>query len=110
MILDEYKLNSNWIPIECKNYSYQIENPEYSQLVDRCSKIRQFAMIVCRNNKDKIKDLEQCSTRWNDHGYLIIVLNDEDLHQLLIFTDMNDKEKINAYIKHKIQQVTDRNY
>ena len=110
MILDEYKLNSNWIPIECKNYSYQIKNPEYAQLVDRCSKIRQFAMIVCRDNEDKVKDLEQCSTRWNDHGYLIIVLNDEDLHELLIFADKNEKEKINAYIKRKIQQVTDKNY
>ena len=112
MIIDEYSLKSSWIPVECKNYSYPIENPEYAQLVDRCGKTRQFAMIVCRNSDDPVKDLEQCSTRWNDHGYLIVVLTDLDLHKLLEYADNKNKseEKITNFIKSKIQTVTDRSY
>ena len=109
MIKEDNSLQSSFIPVECKNYSLELKNPEFAQIVDRCNKNhRHFAIIVCRNKKDPTKVIEQCFDRWHNHGYLIIVLDDEDLSKLLVYADNQKQEKIVSYIRKKIEEVRDR--
>jgi 2-polyprenyl-3-methyl-5-hydroxy-6-metoxy-1,4-benzoquinol methylase len=109
MIISQHGLKSSFIPVECKNYSLELKNPEFAQIVDRCNKKhRHFAIIVCRKNDDRAKVIEQCFDRWHNHEYLIIVLDDDDLSKLLIYTDNQQQDQILNYIKKKIEEVRDR--
>ena len=109
IIINEHGLKSSYIPIECKNYSNDLANPEYGQIVDRCSKRhRHFAIIICRKNQDRDKVIEQCFDRWHNHEYLIIVLDDQDLNKLLIYADNQEQDQILNHINKKIEEVRDR--
>lgn len=110
IIINEHGLKSSFIPVECKNYSQDLANPEYGQILDRCNKKhRHFAIIVCRKNDDHAKVIEQCFDRWHNHEYLIIVLDDDDLTKLLTYADDQQQDQILNYINQKIAEVRDRN-
>lgn len=108
IIIIENGIKSSFVPIECKNYSNPLENPEYAQIVDRCDKNhRHFAIILCRDRVNNEEVLKQCQDRWNHHGYLIIVIDDKDLKVLLNYRDKEKQDKIIEFINIKIEEVRD---
>src|ERR1700752_52288 len=110
-ILTDSSLKSSFVPIECKNYSTRIGNVEFAQMVDRCDqRHRHFGMILCRDLGDKKARKQirkECNTRYNSHNYLIIVLDDSDLQQLLLYADQSSDDDIVNYLAHKITEVRD---
>ena len=110
-ILTDNNLKSSFVPVECKNYSTRIGNVEFGQMVDRCDqRHRHFGIIICRDLGDaraRKRIIEECNTRFNSHNYLIIVLDDSDLQQLLLYSDQSNDDDIVKYIVHKITEVRD---
>jgi hypothetical protein len=71
------------VPVECKNYSSDPENPELDQLVGRLSPRRgRLGLLVCRSFRDKQLFMKRCrDTAHDEHGF-VIPLDDEDLKVL----------------------------
>lgn len=92
-ILDSHNLNSTFVPIECKNYTEDIGNPELGQIFLRHHKdYRHFGIMTCRAIKDSEKIKDSLYVFYNDHGFLVIILDDEDMKTLL---KLRDEEKLN---------------
>lgn len=86
--------NSAIVPVECKNYSSDPENPEVDQIAMRLSPIRgQLGIMVCRDieDRDLLMQRQQAVLK-DDHGY-ILVLDDNDLLTLAQFADNNRYEE-----------------
>ncbi|WP_239335623.1 hypothetical protein, partial [Frankia sp. CiP3] len=82
-----YWLASNYraavIPVECKNYTREVENPELDQIGGRFSDSRGwFGIIVFRAAQNKDLFLRRCKDTAKDGRGYIIALDDEDLRQL----------------------------
>jgi hypothetical protein len=72
------------IPIECKNYSRDVTNPELDQIAGRFSTDRGFfGIIVFRGSDDKDLLLKRCRDTAKDGRGHIIALDDEDLRALV---------------------------
>jgi len=101
-------LRSSFVPIECKNYSGTLGNQEFGQMVDRCDqRHRHFGILTCREAGDRARITEECHTRYTAHNYLIIVLDDSDLIQLLTYSDRSNDDKLVEYIEKRITEVRD---
>jgi hypothetical protein len=92
--------------IECKNYGKEIGNPEIDQLIGRFSAKRgRFGIVVCRSISDRKLIIQRCRDVINDSGNYIIVLDDNDINQLLIYRDNNEENKINQYFTQKLDEL-----
>jgi len=107
-LVDNIGLMSSWIPIECKNYSGPLGNPEYAQIVLRCHKRhRHFRMVFCRDVKDRKGVNEACYHIYSHHEYLVVVFDDSDLKELLQMADDERFEDIKNKIIRRAQAVLD---
>jgi len=87
-MVSDYIVRSSWVPIEFKNYSGPLRNPEYGQIVLRCHQThRHFGMIICRDIGDDERLIQNLHGIYEAQNYLIIVLDDKDLKALLYLSD-----------------------
>lgn len=79
-----HNVNASYIPVECKNYSNEIANPELDQLSGRFSVQRGVVGILChRGYGDKASVVKRCrDTALDGRGY-IIALDDDDLAEMV---------------------------
>ncbi len=72
------------IPVECKNYSRDLANPELDQIAMRLGPSRgQFGIVVCRSFEDQQLFEMRCRDAARDgHGY-VVALDDEDLETMV---------------------------
>jgi len=74
-----------YIPVECKNYSDDLSNPEIDQLVGRFDEIRgHFGFLVCNKIVDRPRLLLRCKEAAKAKRGWIIVLDRNDLEKLLV--------------------------
>jgi hypothetical protein len=72
------------IPVECKNYSKEINNPELDQLSSRFSIKRGKVGILAYRSSSKKEDIEKrCIDTANDDRGYIIALDDSDIIALI---------------------------
>ncbi len=91
-LMAKFKIPANFIMVECKNYSKDVNNPELDQLSSRFSiKRGQFGLMLCRDADDMKTLLKRCSDTYYDDRGLIIPLVDEDL--IIILTDISNNIK-----------------
>lgn len=96
-----------YIPIECKNYSEDLKNPEFDQMLGRLSRKRgMFGIMVCR----KIDDPELVRKRCrdvvnNDPEKAIIVLEDNDIETLLTLRADDKEKEISDYLDEKLRAI-----
>jgi hypothetical protein len=102
--LDEgYKIVCPNIFIECKNYSEDLENPEFEQICRRLNRIRgQFGIIICRSieSPGKIKD-KQIDIQKD--GKYIILLDDADITSLVKMKMAGDEDGIDDFFEGKFR-------
>ncbi len=78
------QFTSNYIPVECKNYGADPQNPELDQISGRFSRERGFLGILsCRAIANKPKFYKRCGDTAKDGRGLVIPLCDDDIHQML---------------------------
>ena len=96
-----YKIPSQFIMVECKNYSRDVNNPELDQIGGRFSPNRgQFGIIVCREIKEFKKFIKRCKDTYTDNRGLIIPIIDDDLIDML----MNFEKEGTKYCEELLQQ------
>ncbi|MGE7093505.1 DNA cytosine methyltransferase [Lysinibacillus sp. NPDC048646] len=101
-----YDIKSAKILIECKNYSSDLENPEFDQLLGRFNKkYGEFGILVCRNIFDKSKNIDRCKDIVNSGKGWVIMLSDKDINALLSLRGKNDYEGINDYMSDLFNEI-----
>ena len=107
-IVQNMGLKSSFIPIECKNYSQEIGNTEYGQIVLRFDqRYRQVGMLFCRKVKSRKDVMHHCHHILTAHNYLVTVFDDDDIVSMLEYADQGDFEKIRAMVRERIEEVRD---
>lgn len=85
-----YQIPSQFIMVECKNYSSDPRNPELDQLSGRFSPNRgKFGLLLCRNISNMNRFLRRCRDTYHDQRGLIIPLIDDDLIGMLMDLESN---------------------
>lgn len=87
---------------ECKNYSSDLENPEFDQLTGRFGDVRgQFGILVCRSIQDKELIIRRCrDVVFARRGY-VLVLDDDDIINLLTLRAKHAEEENSPQLKAK---------
>jgi hypothetical protein len=108
-LVNQHKYIVPYVPIECKNYTDDIGNPEFDQMLGRLNRRRgMFGIIVCRTIVDKAAVLKRCQDAVkNDPERAIIVLDDSDIEKLLELHANDDKKGISEHLEDKLREVLD---
>jgi hypothetical protein len=97
---------ARYIIIECKNYSDDLENPEFDQLTGRFSPMRgQFGIISCREINKRESALRRCKDAAVDNRGVVILLEDSDLQTMLDFVANRQRANISRYMEDKLRSV-----
>lgn len=98
-------INCNYIALEAKNYSDDLENPQYDQIKGRLDPdVGQLGLLVCRKIRDVEKSNKLCQSFIRDHKY-IIVLTDKELIDLLELSSDNNTEEIDDFMDAKLRSI-----
>lgn len=81
-VRDRLDLKSNYVPTECKNYSADLDSPEYDQLSGRLNdQLGRVGLLVFRKIGDSKKALNHQRAKWEKRE-LLILLDDNDIVQM----------------------------
>jgi hypothetical protein len=104
-LAEGYNITCPNIFIECKNYSKDVANPEFSQIHNRLNNIRgQFGIIVCRKIRDSQKIKTRQTTLAKDNKY-VIVLDDSCIKKIVEFKIKNEDSQIDDYLEEKFKEL-----
>jgi hypothetical protein len=96
----------SFVPIECKNYSREIANPELDQISGRFSPIRgKVGIICCRTFEDRSLFVERCRDTFQDDRGLILPLDDERVIHLLTLISTGQRRLIDKEISQFVDEV-----
>ncbi|GIQ76212.1 hypothetical protein BraRD5C2_46560 [Bradyrhizobium sp. RD5-C2] len=103
---DDPKLSANLVIVECKNYSNDLANPEFDQLIGRFDNNRgRFGIITCRKIEDYSTVKRRClDAASRSQGY-IIVLTDSDMMEMLTAKSQLQDEHIAELLHRKYREL-----
>jgi hypothetical protein len=105
-LVQMHKIHCPYIFVECKNYVEDPENPELDQLQGRFSRKRgKFGILVCRQIKNQTLLLKRLQDVVNNIEGVIIVLDDNDIRQLLLYKSEGDEAKVNDFLDKKLKPI-----
>jgi len=91
---------------ECKNYSDDLGNPAFDQIVGRLSDKRgRFGVIVCRSIKDRKKVIQRCKSILNNKHNYVIVLEDRNIKHLVFLKGAKDTAGLDDYLEKKFEEL-----
>jgi hypothetical protein len=103
---DVRKLPCAFVPIECKNYTTEVANPELDQLAGRFSVNRgKFGFLSCREFENRKLFIERCRDTFKDDRGLTVPLDDETVLQLLYLVRSGRRSDIDAEITKLVNEV-----
>lgn len=101
-----YGLPSQFIHVECKNYSKDVANPELDQLSGRFSPNRgRFGLMLCRTIDDMERLLSRCADTYSDDRGLIMPLVDDDLIYLMNEIKVDRRESIDNFLMERYRKI-----
>ncbi len=96
----------SFVPIECKNYSTEITNPELDQISGRFSPVRgKVGFICCRTFEDRGLFIQRCRDTFQDERGLIVPLDDERIIQLLNLIGTGQRRRIDHQLGEWIDEI-----
>ncbi|GEL78696.1 hypothetical protein [Tenuibacillus multivorans] len=103
---DVKKIPSQYIFVECKNYSSEITNPELDQLSGRFSVNRGMAgFLVCRHIENKDLFIKRCTDTYKDNRGLIIPIDDTDLQSMLSKMKDNGHRAVDSFLNDRVREI-----
>lgn len=94
------------IPVECKNYSQDIANPELDQLTGRFSHVRGFlGFLCCRAFDDKARFIDRCKDAAAHRGQFVIVLDDDDLNVMLRNIEGATRDDNDRFLRNRLAEI-----
>ena len=103
---DVKRLPCQYVPIECKNYRTEVQNPELDQMAGRFSVQRgKFGIICCRTFEDRDLFIERCRDTLRDDRGLIIPLDDQTIREMLGYVAAGARGEIDVRLGALIREV-----
>lgn len=97
---------SHLVPVECKNYTREIQNPELDQIAGRFSRERGFfGIICCRNIDNKDHFVRRCRDTAAAGRGLVLPLDDADLDAILQMLAQNRLTSIDEFLNARITEI-----
>lgn len=104
-----YQIPSQFIHVECKNYSREIANPELDQISGRFSPNRgKFGFILCRTIDDMERFISRCADTYLDDRGLIIPIVDDDLIGLMDAVKNDNYEVVDSFLMQRFRKIANR--
>jgi hypothetical protein len=101
-----HKIFCPYIFFECKNYSQNIENPEFDQIAGRLSrKQTMFGILVCRNISNWQKTNRTQQDFYFNDDKLILILSDKEIISLIEFRKRNEIDSINKLFETQVRNI-----
>jgi hypothetical protein len=99
-------LVSREVIIECKNYSEDIKNPEFDQMIARFDTRKgRFGIIFCRDIIDKERALNRCADAFKSAQGVIVVLTDTDVIELLEADMLHREQKVQQVLQNQMRNL-----
>lgn len=96
----------SFVPIECKNYSTEIANPELDQIAGRLSPVLgKVGFICCRTFEDRSLFVQRCRDTFQDDRGLVVPIDDERVLQLLNLIATGQRRRIDNQLSEWIDEV-----
>jgi hypothetical protein len=106
---NRYNIPSPIIFIECKNYSSDLNNPEFDQISGRLNKRRgMFGIIICRKIDDRKRIVLACKdlVKENpDSEKYVIVIDDNEIAQMIKMRIENRESEIDDLLEEKFKEL-----
>jgi hypothetical protein len=103
---DIRKIPCSFIPMECKNYTTDIANPELDQLSSRFSVNRgQVGVLCCRHFEDRELFVKRCQDTLRDGRGVVIPLDDLTLLRLLDLIGHGERRELDKELTGLINEV-----
>lgn len=97
---------STHIFIECKNYSYDVGNPELDQLAGRFGHQRgHLGLLTCRQIGQRDTVRQRCRDTAQDGRGYVIVLTDKDIIELLDLVGAGQRERVSEYLQRRYDEL-----
>ncbi|MEP3226924.1 MAG: hypothetical protein ABJO01_13190 [Parasphingorhabdus sp.] len=97
---------SHVVPVECKNYTREIANPELDQIAGRFSNERGwFGIICCRHLQNKDRFIQRCKNTANAGRGTVLPLDDDDIDRVLEMLGQNRRTSVDEFLNQKIVEI-----
>lgn len=101
------QLRARNIPIECKNYTKEIRNPEIDQLAGRFGHQRGFlGILLCRSIDNRERMIASCRDTASDGRGYMIIFEDLDINQMLQWVMDGKRSEIDRYLHRRLDEIT----
>jgi len=95
------------IPVECKNYTQDISNPELDQITGRFSHVRGFlGFLCCRSFDNKERFIERCRDAAINRSNFVIVLDDQDIIIMLKNVEQGIRSDNDRFLRHRLSEIS----
>jgi hypothetical protein len=101
------QLRAIQVPVECKNYSQDVANPELDQLTGRFSHVRGFfGLLCCRSFSNKQRFIDRCKDAAVHRSHFVIALDDDDLALMLRNVEQGDRSANDRFLRQRLAELT----
>ncbi|HEM7880774.1 TPA: hypothetical protein U2L31_007237 [Burkholderia contaminans] len=105
----KFQLNCQYIIVECKNYSKDVNNPELDQIQGRFSpNLGRVGLMLCRTIGDRNTLLARCNDSYKANRGLVLPLCDSDLISALQALKDGDKNAAEKMLSDRVRDVAQR--